>query len=98
MPSRFERFATEMDAREFAAGPGVREELLDRAMAAANGILAEGDPAGPVFMIDRLEVVQAPAGFRAEQCQYRTVCQEVRVCDPDGVCRREVRCFRECVG
>jgi hypothetical protein len=98
MASRFDLFAMEMDATEFAAGPGMGEELLDRAMAAANSILAQGDPAGPAFMVDRLEVVQAPAGFGAEQCQYRTVCQEVRVCNPDGTCRREVRCFRECVG
>lgn len=94
MASRF----MEMDAQELAAGPGIRDELLDRAMAAANSILAQGDPDGLAFMVDRLEVVQAPAGFGAEQCQYRTVCQEVRVCEPDGSCRREVRCFRECVG
>jgi hypothetical protein len=94
MASRF----MEMDAHEFAAGLGIRDELLDRAMAAANSILTQGDSDGPTFMVDRLEVVQAPAGFGAEQCQYRTVCKEVRVCEPDGICHREVRCFRECVG
>lgn len=98
MTSRFERFATQIDAREFAAGPGMREELLDQAMAAANRILAQGGPEGRAFMVDRLEVVQAPPDFNADQCQFRTVCQEVRVCDPDGTCHREVRCFRECVG
>lgn len=97
MTSRFERFATQMDPRDFAAGPGMREELLNEAMAAANRVLAQGGLEGSAFMVDRLEVVQAPPDFSADQCQYRTVCQEVRVCTPDGICRREVRCFRECV-
>jgi hypothetical protein len=94
MASRF----TEMEAQEFAVRSGIKEELLERAMAAANSILAQGDPDGPAFMVDRLEVVQTPIGFGSEQCQYRTVCKEVRVCEPDGTCHREVRCFRECVG
>lgn len=93
MDARFKALSARMDETEFNAVTGVENDLLLRAMEAANGVLAAG---GSNFMVGILDTVEMPPGFRAEQCQQRTVCTEELVCE-NGICRRQRTCRVECV-